>query len=186
MNESRVAYPYAKSLFSLTKEQGKVEEVLNDMQLIASVCAENPTLDQVFKSPIIPHDKKNSIMDTIFKGRVSNLTFEIYSLLRKKNREMYLSEIAKQFVNIYKQENNIVSAQITSAAPLTEHLRSEFKNLISSKFGSKKIEMQEVVDNEILGGYILRVGDRQIDQSIKGKMLTLKSKFKDNPYISKL
>jgi F-type H+-transporting ATPase subunit delta len=186
MNESRVAFPYAKSLFQLAKEQGKINEVVADMQLIATVCAENPNLESMLKSPIIGHDKKKSIMDTIFKGRVSNLTFEIYSLLKKKNREMYLSEIAKAFVAIYKDENNIIGAKVTVASPLPEQLKSEFKQMVSSKFNSKNIELEEVINSEIIGGYILKVGDRQIDESIKGKIVALKNKFKDNPYIAKV
>jgi len=186
MNESRVAFPYAKSLFQLSKDQGKVNEVVSDMELIAAVCAENPNLVRTLQSPIIGHDKKKAIMDTIFKGRVSNLTFEIYSLLKKKNREMYLPDIAKAFVNIYKAENNIIAAKITLSAALTDHLRNEFKEIVASKFNAKEVELEEVINPEIIGGYILKVGDKQIDQSIKGKLVELKNKFKDNPYISKL
>lgn len=186
MNESRVAYPYAKSLYQLTQERGNTEELVKDMELIVAVCKENPSLAQLFKSPIVPHDKKKSIMDTIFKGRVSSLTFDIYALLKNKNRESYFAEIAKQFIIIYKQANNIISAQITSATPLTDKLREEFKTLISKKFNSDKVEVEELVNPDIIGGYILMVGDRQIDHSIIGKITTLKSKFKDNPYISQL
>lgn len=186
MNESRVAYPYAKSLYLLTQELGNTEELVKDMELVSAVCKENPALAQLFKSPIVPHDKKKSIMDTIFKGRVSSLTFDIYALLKKKNREAYFAEIAKQFVLIYKAANNIISAQITSASPLTDKLREDFKLLIAKKFNSEKVEVEELINPEIVGGYILKVGDRQIDHSIIGKIATLKNKFKDNPYISQL
>jgi F-type H+-transporting ATPase subunit delta len=186
MNESRVSYPYAKSLFTLALEKGKLEEVTNDMKLIYSVCKENPSLTQTLHSPIISSDKKKAVIDTIFKGRVSDLTFEIYTLLKRKHREMFLADIAYHFVELYKNHNHIVTVKLVTASPINDELRNGFRSILTAKFNSNKIELHESVDSEIVGGYILTVGDKQINQSIKGKIIELKSKFKDNPYVSKL
>ncbi|TAH25268.1 MAG: ATP synthase F1 subunit delta [Cytophagales bacterium] len=186
MNQSRVAYPYAKSLFQLSLELRKVEEVLKDMQLISLICLENPSFQRILESPIIPQDKKRNILDILLKGRVTDITLQICDLLRKKNRIIYLFDIANQYINIYKKENNILSAELISAVPVSDTLKEEFKSLILKKFNSSNIDLTQTLNKEILGGYILKVGDRQIDQSIKGKLVSLKNKFKDNPYISKL
>jgi F-type H+-transporting ATPase subunit delta len=185
MHESRVARPYAKSLLLLAQEKGRLDEVKKDMDLFVQVCEENNNFVHVMKNPIIPHDKKKNILDTLFKGRVSDLTMSMFNILTRKNREAFLFDIAKAFTEQYNVVSGIEIAEVTTTFPLTEDQKNDFMKIVSQRDG-KKVKLKTNIDEEIIGGYILKVGDRQVDESIKTKLQRLKSEFKENPYISKL
>ena len=185
MHESRVARPYAKSLLELAEEKGRLDEVKKDMALFVEVCEANHNFVTVMKNPIIPHDKKQSILDTLFKGRVSDLTMSMFRIITRKNREAFLFDIAKAFTEQFNVFRGIEIAEVTTTYPLTEDQRNTFTKLVSNA-DNKKVLFKEIIDETIIGGYILKVGDKQVDESIKTKLQRLKSEFKENPYISKL
>jgi F-type H+-transporting ATPase subunit delta len=184
MHESRVASRYAKSLLELAREKGVLEEVQKDMVLFSKLCEQNPELARVFKNPIIDHSKKLAILDSLLKGKVNDMTLQIFKIISKKNREAYLSFIAKEFILQYRVFKGIESAEVKTTFPLTDAQRTSFINLVAGPTG-KKVELKETIDEELIGGYVLNIGDRQIDESIKSKIQRLKIKFKDNPYIAK-
>jgi F-type H+-transporting ATPase subunit delta len=185
MHESRVARPYAKSLLELAEEKGKLEEVNKDMSLFVDVAKANIQFQHMLKNPIINHDKKQAVLDTIFKGRVSDMTLAMFRIIVHKNREAFLYDIAKEFKNQYKVFKGISSAEVTTTYPLSQDQKNVFVSMVAKKEG-KKVELSEKVDESIIGGFVLKVGDMQIDESIKAKLHRLESKFKDNSYISKL
>lgn len=185
MQESRVASRYAKSLLDLAHEKGVLEQVHKDMGMFYELCKANPELARVFKNPIITHEKKLAILDSLLKGRVNDMTLAIFKIISRKNREAYLYFIAKEFIHQYRVFKGIESAEVITTFPLTDAQRTSFVNLIAGATG-KKVELKESINGEIIGGYVLNIGDRQIDESIKSKIQKLKTKFKENPYISKL
>jgi F-type H+-transporting ATPase subunit delta len=185
MHETRVARPYAKSLLELAEEKGILEEVNKDMSLFVDVAKANIQFQAMLKNPIINHDKKMSVIETIFKGRVNDMSLAMFRIISAKNREAYLFEIAKEFKNQYKVFKGISTAEVTTTYQLTQDQKDIFISMVSKSEG-KKIELHEKVDESIIGGFVLKVGDMQVDESIKTKLYKLKSKFKDNPYISKL
>jgi F-type H+-transporting ATPase subunit delta len=185
MHESRVARPYAKSLLELAEEKGKLEEVNNDMSLFVDVAKANSQFQAMLKNPIISNDKKQAVLNTIFKGRVNDMTLAMFRIISRKNREAFLFEIAKEFKDQYKTFRGISTAEVTTTYPLSQDQKATFISMVAKTEG-KKIELQEKIDESIIGGFILKVGDLQVDESIKTKLYRLKSKFKDNPYISKL
>lgn len=184
MQESIVASRYAKSVIELAKEQNVLEFVVHDMALFAKVCAENHALIATLKSPIIKHDKKLTILKKLFEGKVNPVTISLFEIISRKNREEYLVEIAVEFGKQYREMRNILSGTVTTSFPINDDLRSQFKGIVLSAYG-KEVELTEKVDKEIIGGFILKVGDRQIDESIKNKLQRLKNKFKDNSYVVK-
>lgn len=183
MSEYRVATRYAKSLLSLANDQGVLEKVHADMQLFTNVCAESRDLFLLLKNPIIKHDKKRAILQRIFKAKVSDLTLAFFDIITRKNREAVLPEIAKEFDHQYNLIQGIEEATVTTAIPLTKELRVEIEKLVQKISAKSKVELTEVIDQELIGGYILKVSDRQIDDSIRSKLKILELKFRQNPYI---
>lgn len=186
MANLRAASRYIKSLLDLAIEQKVLEEVHNDMKLFAKVYEENKAFSLMLRSPVIPHDKKREILARIFKGKINSLTMSFFDIITKKNREPLLGAIAKEFHNAYNEYKGIGKATVISAVPLDDKLRSAFENLVRKYSEKKQIELVERVDQEMIGGFILNVGDRQIDASIKNKIQALKVKFSQNPYIKEL
>ncbi len=183
MADLRVASRYVKSLLGLAVEQNAVEQVNNDMNLFAATVDQSKEFTLMLQSPIIPHDKKKAILEKLFKGKVHPLTMAIIDILTKKNREPLLPAIAKEFHNAYNEYKGIGKATITTTVPMDAALREEIKSIVKKLSSKKDVELIEKVDKDLVGGFILNVGDRQIDTSIKNRLSALKLKFQENPYI---
>lgn len=183
MADSRVASRYVKSLLGLAVEKDALEKVHKDMILFSQVCEENRAFTLMLRNPIIKHDKKREILEKIFKGKVHNLTFAIFDIITRKNREPLLPEIAKEFHVAYNNYHEIGGATVITATPLDKNLRDEIEQIVKKLSHTKQVEITEKVDPEMIGGFVLNVGDRQVDASIKNKLKALKVKFSQNPYI---
>jgi F-type H+-transporting ATPase subunit delta len=183
MVDSRAASRYVKSLLGLAVEQKALEQVHNDMLMFTRLTEDNREFLLMLRNPIISHDKKREILNKVFKGKVHALTMAIIDILTRKNREPLLPSIAKEFHNAYNEHQDIGKASITTVMPLDAQLRASFEKLAKNYSDKKQIELIEQVDPEMIGGFILNVGDRQIDASIRNKIKALKVNFSQNPYI---
>lgn len=183
MVDSRAASRYAKSLLGLAIEQNVLDQVHADMQLFSKVVEGTKELGFVLRNPIIKHDKKRDILEGIFKGKVHNLTMQIIDIITRKNREPLLPAIAKEFQNQYNEYKGVGKATVTTAVPLDAKLRGEIEKIVKDLSNKKSIDLQEKVDPSLIGGFVLNVGDRQIDASIKSKLKSLKVEFTQNPFI---
>jgi F-type H+-transporting ATPase subunit delta len=183
MADSRVASRYVKSLLGLAEEQKALEQVHTDMQLFASVCASSHEFVNMLRSPIIKHEKKRDILEAIFKSKVHKLTMAIIDMLTKKNREPLLPAIAIEFHNAYNHYKGIEKASVTTTVALDDKMKADIEALVKKLGSNKQVELVQKIDKSLIGGFILNVGDRQIDASIKSKLKTLKTKFSENPYI---
>jgi F-type H+-transporting ATPase subunit delta len=183
MADSRAASRYVKSLLGLAVEKNVLDQVHQDMLLFAKVVDENRQLHLALSNPIITHDKKREILEQIFKGKVNALTLAIFDIITKKHREPILYTIAKQFHHAYNDYNGIGIATVTSAIPLDGALKAEILGIIKKINDKKEVELIEKVDPSLIGGFILNVGDRQIDASMKSKLQALKVDLSHNPYI---
>lgn len=186
MAETRVASRYVQSLLSLAVEQNALDAVHKDMQLFAKVAQENRPFSLMLRNPIIKHDKKRDILQAVFKGKVHALTLAIFDIITKKNREAILVDVATQFHNAYNSYKGVMKSEVITATPLDASLRAELEQIVKKVSNKKEVELLEKVDASMIGGFVLNVGDRQIDASIKNKLKELKLKFSYNPYIKEL
>ena len=184
MVDIQVAKRYAKSVLELSKENGVVDAVSDDMKLFIKVCEQNHDLELMLLNPIIATDKKMNVLKLIFDGKVNNLTISFFEIVTRKGREKYLVQIAKEFVAKYKQLKNIQTAEITSAVGLDDNLRKKVYDLIRNSTNSE-VELIEKIDNKLIGGFILRMDDKQYDASISSELRKLTQAFSSNPYVRK-
>lgn len=173
MSESVVAYRYAKALIDLANEQGVVKEVNEDMSFFEQICKENDNFVAVMANPIVRHDKKLNILKKIFENNVNKVTFTIFGVLTKKNREKLIYPIAKEFQKLYNIQSGIEVISVTSAVELTSGQKEQFKKIVA-EVTKRDIILNENIDESLIGGYVLRVGDTQIDTSVKKKLNELK------------
>ncbi len=181
MSEYRIASRYAKSLLDLAVEKGQLEEVNNDMMMFSHVVEENRDLLLMLKSPIITPDKKLAILNKLFEGKVNDLTLAIFRILTKKHREGYLGLIAEEFHHQYNTNKGIEEATVTTTFALSDAMRSEFEGVVKN-ISNKEVELTEVVDESLIGGFILKIGDRQVDDSVNSKLKALRVEFTKNHY----
>jgi F-type H+-transporting ATPase subunit delta len=184
MTETRVSHRYAKSLMDLALEKGQLEAVKEDMQLVLSVIRENHELGVMLRSPVLKTDKKQDILKAVFSGKIGILSTEFIDIITRKRRESELAAIAESFLTQYKHHKNILTAVITSASGLDDKLRAEVMKIVKGATSSE-VELVEKVDKSLIGGFVLRVGDQQVDASILRQIRNLDRNFSDNPYVKK-
>jgi len=182
MRNVRVTVRYAKALHGLAIENKSELEVYNDMQKLSNACRDNKELTLFLKSPIIKTDKKLKILEQIFEKKISNISQLFLKIITQKKRESLLYDIANKFVEVYKKQKNIETANIITAQKLDPKLRENILNVLKNRF-QEKIELNEVVDDKIIGGSIIRVADKQLDSSVSSALQKLKHKFNKNLYI---
>ena len=175
---TRVASRYAKSLLALALEQGELENAYNDMKLVSETCDSSKDLSLLLQSPIVKPDKKTEILREIFAGRLGKLSLSFIDIIIKKRRENYLEAIARKFQNQYKSHKNILTAVVTSAVGLDDNIRSEIMKIVKDS-ANAEVELVEKANKDLIGGLILRVGDKQIDASIQRKLINLRRDFSE-------
>jgi len=185
MSELRVASRYAKSLIELAAEKGILEQVHDDMKLFSNTISQNRDFQMLLRNPIVKSDKKMAVLNSVFKGKVQEMTLSFFTIVTRKNREALLEFVATEFEKQYNLMKGIQRASVTSAAPLSPALRQQLGERLANETG-KTIQLEEMIDPSLIGGFVLRVGDRQIDSSVKNSLRKLKNNFKDNSYINKL
>ena len=182
MADQRVAARYAKSLLDLGKEMGTLETVKQDMDLLGKTMSENRDLRLLLRNPIVKHDKKLAILTAIFQGKVSDVTMQFFTILTQKNRESALESMGTEFQVQYNVMQGIQTAQVTSATPLTPALRDELEQLVIKQTGLTEVKLTEKVDPSLIGGFVLRVGDQQIDDSVRTSLRKLRTSLQENTY----
>jgi F-type H+-transporting ATPase subunit delta len=185
MKHLKVAGRYAKALLDLAVEKNELEATYKDVLHVKDTLKAAGDLRAVLHSPVITADKKESILDAVFKGQIGLLTAHFCALVVRHGREANLAEILERFVVQYRQHQNIVVAQITTASDLSEATLDKLRGLVSINQG-QRVELRTEVKPEIIGGFVVRVGDRQADASVAGKLRAIRRSFKENPYQPKL
>jgi F-type H+-transporting ATPase subunit delta len=172
MKSTKSAIRYAKAILELSSETNAVDQVAADMERIVE--AGNDTGDfQVFlNSPVIKTDKKISILKVLF-SEFTELTMSFIELITKNKREYLLTEIESAFVNLLKKQNGIVPISVTSAVKLEKQTLNQILEKLKSHVDGE-FEVTEEVDPALIGGFIVRMEDKQIDASIASQLNRMK------------
>lgn len=186
MSNIRLATRYAKSILGLSIERNEVETVFADMQWLQSVCKSNPDFVNVLRSPVIKFDTKEKIVAKVSKDSIGTLTDSFIRLLIRKGREGVLPEIATAFIHQYKVHKNIYSVKLTTAMPVSEDLKNSIVEHIRSTTEMQNIELESVVKEDIIGGFVLQAGDKQVDASIAFDLKEIAKQFENNDFIYKV
>jgi len=181
MKESRVAVRYAKALFELSIEQNNLDQTNKDMILVREVCVQNKDFRLMLSSPIIKTDKKQQILKFVFGEKINKLSLAFLNIISLKRREILIGQIAEQFLILFHDYKGIIPVVLTTATGANDEVRSNVKQIIQ-KFTQKDIHLIEEIKNEIIGGFILRFGQYQYDDSIRNKIMKLKREFNVNIY----
>jgi F-type H+-transporting ATPase subunit delta len=176
MSEFKVASRYAKALIDLSIEQGNLENVKQDMEQFIGVLRANKELQAVLKNPIMKQDKKLGILSALFKDKIHPSIMGFFTIMTRKGRSGILYGTAQEFVREYNEYKGIVKATVTSAKALTAENFDAIKSIISKELNAEII-LENAVNPNLIGGFVVKVGDRQIDASIAGKLHKLEKHF---------
>ncbi len=171
----RAAIRYAKAVLGLAKERDLTEAINTDMLNIKSTIADNEELELVLKSAVIKNDDKRKVLAGVF-DQANALTKGLFDLLISNKRIDILADVAEKYNRLYDEFTGKEKATVITAVPMSSDL--EMKVLAKIKeLTDKAVELENVVDETILGGFILRVGDKQYNASIANQLNRLKREF---------
>ncbi|RYY51531.1 MAG: ATP synthase F1 subunit delta [Chitinophagaceae bacterium] len=185
MRNPRLASRYAKSLLDLAVEQNNLDTTLSDVQMLDTV-SKNRDFANMLRSPIIKADKKNEILKAVFGSKLSPLTQAFVNLLVTKGREANLPEIATAFISQYNTMKNIRTVKLITATPASDALRNTIKAKVAASMPDAQIELKEEVDATLIGGFVLQMGDKLYDASIRRDLFDVRSQFLKNIYVSQI
>lgn len=186
MPNPRLASRYAKSLIELAKEKGQLEQVFADMEWLQAVCKSNRDFVNLLRSPVIKADVKKKIITAVTQGKVSEITAGFNNLLVTKGRESNLPEIVTAFITAYKELKNIRTIKLTTAAPVSDTMRNAIIAQVKKSAGFDNVEVEEKVNPDLIGGFVLQVGDQLIDASIAYDLKAIAKQFENNDFIYKI
>ena len=179
MKAIKLSNRYAKSLADIALKNNAMDATLQDMKLVLGACKSVSELRQLLRSPIIKTKKKIKIIQEIFSSRISVTTLNFIEMITVKKREAFLQTIAESFIVIYKRINQIETVTVTSVNPLEQDYKERLIAEVK-KTGCKKVELIEKISSDLIGGVIIKYGDKQIDASIKTKINRLKKTLSKN------
>lgn len=186
MQNPRLAGRYAKSLIDLAVERNELEKVYGDMQYLHAVCKASREFVGVLKSPVIPTEKKGITIEAVTNGKISEMTARFNQLLINKHRAFFLPEIVEAFIDQYNAIKGIHRMKLTTAEPISDELKEAIVNKIKSSSGIQHIELQTVVKDELIGGFVLEFNNNLVDASIQRDLRDIRKQFAKNDYVQQI
>lgn len=177
MSVLRIAARYAKSLIDLAQEQGKLDRVLEDMQHFRE-SVKVRELYLLLKSPIVQVGKKQKIFMILFADIYDPMSYNFLKIILRKGREEYLPEICDEFIKQYHVIRKISTMHLVTAKPLDEsQLEAIREQIRKSGLTFPNIQLETEVDEELIGGFVLKMGDKLYDASIAFQLEQLRNKL---------
>ncbi len=178
MINHRLAHRYAKSIIDLSIERNQLELIYKDFYLLNSAIDSSRDLELMLHSPIIHTDKKQKVLELIFIDKINSITMDFIKIILRKKREMYLFSIAKAFIAQYEVIKKIEHVALTTASPVNPDLTQRISDEMKAALNMEKIDLQQRIDEDIIGGFKLTFENKQIDASIKYQLDLLEKEFK--------
>lgn len=176
---SRAAIRYAKAVLDLAKENGSVAAILTDMKSVSATLDGSKELRNTLNSPIIKATDKRAILHQVFANG-SKETLGLIDALVNNSRANLLGGVAESFITEYNKSNKIEAATVTTAVALSPELEAKVLAKVTELTGSTNVTLTNEIDESIIGGFILRVGDTQYNASIASQLSKLKREFSNS------
>lgn len=163
---------YGEALFEAAMESGeaKTGELLEEINDVRKILAENPQFDELMEHPAIPKQEKLQVIDNVFRGRVSGELANLLSIIVSKERYKELNPVFDYFTDRVKEQKKIGVAYVTAAVELSESQKNAVRAKLLETGGYREMEMHYSTDSSLIGGMVIRIGDRVVDSSIRTKL----------------
>ena len=165
-----VGATYGEALFELAVEEGREEELMNEVILLRELLSENPDFGKLMNHPKVLKEDKLEVLEAVFKGRVSEELVGFLHLIVSKDRYGEIDSILDYFIDEVKQVKGIGVAYVATALDLSEAKKKEVEQKLLSTTSFTRMEMHYHVDESLIGGMVIRIGDRVVDSSIRSKL----------------
>jgi F-type H+-transporting ATPase subunit delta len=186
MQNPRVAFRYAKSLLDLAVEKGQLEQVYKDMLYLQQLTKESRDFLNLLRSPVVNADVKTKVVNSVTGGKITEMTTAFTTLMIAKARESVLPEVITSFIQQYKAHKNIYVIKLTTAMPVSDEVKNAIVAQVKKTSNMQNIELEEKVDPNIIGGFVLQAGDKLVDASIAYDLKNIAKQFDNNDFVYKV
>ena len=170
------AVAYARSMLELANERGQAEDIGREMSGILELTQQNPTFAAFLADPGIGATERTETLDRIFRGRVSPLVMNFLGVLNNKGRLRLMGSIAEAYVNLLDEQQGNVEVDVTVAQRLSPDQLEQVRQRVSQALGKNAV-VHQYVDEDIIGGLVLRVEDRLIDASVRYQLEAMRERL---------
>jgi F-type H+-transporting ATPase subunit delta len=168
-----VSKVYAEALFDVALESAQLDLVEEQYQFVCQVFNENPEFLELYRAPNIALDERKTILDQAFSGKVIPELMNFLKLLLDKNRGFYVLQIGKEFQQMIEDHKGILKGVVSVTCALGEDQLKKLEEKLSASTG-KNVMLTQKIDPEIIGGLVVQLGDKVIDNSLKKKLEDMK------------
>ena len=175
--DASVARRYADALFQVALKRDEVDEVVTNLHEVAAAVQGSRELMSALHHPLLTQEKKQSIVKGVFGQNVHADVVRFLFLVIQKDRAILLPQIVEEFDRFVDEYRGEADALATSAVPLTPQQIAHLETALNEKFGVK-VRLKTKVDESILGGLIVRVGDKLIDSSVATRLQQMNEQLK--------
>ncbi|PSQ55677.1 MAG: F0F1 ATP synthase subunit delta [Bacteroidetes bacterium QH_10_64_37] len=178
MSQRTVTRRYATALYEEADAAGGLAAVDDDVLMLRNNIESNRELSRFFESPVIPQEKKESILQELLEERVETLTLQFLRLLVQKDRETLTKAILDQYQSLRDEQRGIVDAEVTVAQPLNDEDRTALVEALEEKTG-KDVRLHLEENPDLIGGLVIRIGDRVFDGSVRSQLNALRDQLQN-------
>ena len=168
-----ITTPYAEAFLQLTEAAGDTDEVVTQARELLALWNESPELRQAMASPVLEIAAKKAAITKLFSDQVSPTFLNLLKLLADRQRIGYLNSVLERFLDLYRDQNQIALATVTSAEALSDDQLARITDQVKAVAGTDKVEINAAVDPALIGGFVLKVGSKVIDASLSGQVRRL-------------
>lgn len=184
MKPNLLVHRYAKAFLELTIQKDIVDKALADLLLVKNTIKGNKELNILIHQPFVTRERKINILTKIFSERVETITIDFLRLLTEKNRDSIITDIYDEFYELYLEYKKIAVVTVKSAVAINEQTTNRIVDIIRHKIVNKdSIDIKNVIDRNIIGGFVVSYMDYEYDASIKKTLKRLHSVFEDNLFV---
>ena len=183
MSDATIARRYAQALYQEAEAQGAAEQVDEGMKSVQESLDASRDLELFFRSPIIKRDKKEAVIGTLFDGKVAPLIVQLMQLLVQKGREDILPAVVRQYGELRDERLGVVEARVRTAMPMAFDETEALRKALEGRTG-KKVRLRVEVEPELIGGVVVRIGDRVYDGSVQHQLDSLRDQLEERAYLS--
>ena len=173
-----VAKVYGDALFEAACEANRMDEIYEEILVLRQIFKENPDLQKMLDNPKVIREDKESVIETVFRTRVADEVVELMKLMIAKGRYSSIDSVFEYYIGLVKEEKKIGVAYITTAADITDAQKKAILKRLLETTKYESFEMNFAVDASLIGGMVIRIGDRVVDSSIKTKLYELSKSLK--------
>jgi F-type H+-transporting ATPase subunit delta len=168
-----VSKTYGDALFELALETDRLDDMLEEVKAVSQALRENEELTRLMNHPKIVKEDKIKLIEDIFKGRTSDELVGLMRMIVEKDHYNELDRVFVYFIDQVKEYRHIGTAYVTSAAELNGTQKQAVENRLLETTNYIRFEMHYETDADLIGGMVIRIGDRVVDSSIKNKLNSL-------------